>query len=177
MGIHKPMAKTSKKTIKKKAKKKTTKKKTTTKKKAVRTKNSGTKKKKKTSSSTKTTSSDSSIMGRPKRDLTESEWKQVKTCCEIHCTGEEIAAIIGIDYDTLNRNVIETHGVTFSDYFEQKSAGGKMSLRRVQYTAAQNGNTAMQIWLGKQWLNQKDKAEFSGDESSPIRLAYPLPTK
>jgi hypothetical protein len=34
-----------------------------------------------------------------------------------------------------------------------------MSLRRMQWQAAENGNPTMLVWLGKQYLNQKDKAE------------------
>ncbi len=31
-----------------------------------------------------------------------------------------------------------------------------MSLRRRQYSAAMDGNSTMLIWLGKQWLGQKE---------------------
>jgi hypothetical protein len=36
---------------------------------------------------------------------------------------------------------------------------GTRSLRRLQYEAAKTGNVTMQIWLGKQWLGQKDRTE------------------
>lgn len=34
----------------------------------------------------------------------------------------------------------------------------KMSLRQMQLKAAQNGNVAMMIWLGKQLLHQVDRS-------------------
>ena len=37
---------------------------------------------------------------------------------------------------------------------------GRASLRRMQYVAAKKGNATMQIWLGKQYLGQKDKQEI-----------------
>ena len=36
---------------------------------------------------------------------------------------------------------------------------GKISLRRAQFEKALNGNVVMQIWLGKQHLDQKEKIE------------------
>ena len=44
----------------------------------------------------------------------------------------------------------------FSDTFKKVSAVGKMSLRRAQYKAAIDGNTTMMVWLGKQWLGQRE---------------------
>jgi hypothetical protein len=48
---------------------------------------------------------------------------------------------------------------------------GHMSLRRAQYHAAVRGNVVAQIWLGKNWLGQKDvvqgdvKVEVRSDEA------------
>lgn len=95
-------------------------------------------------------------MSRPKKDLTEKEWASVDYMITIHCTGEEIAGVLGMDYDTLNRNSKEQKGMPISEYIKQGTAKGKMSLRRMQWKSAENGNTTMQIWLGKQWLGQKD---------------------
>lgn len=93
------------------------------------------------------------------RPLTEIDWDQVDKMCEIHCTGEEQASILGVDYDTLNAACKRDKGIGFSDYFKQKSSGGKMSLRRRQYTSAMDGNTTMLVWLGKNWLGQSDMPE------------------
>ena len=100
------------------------------------------------------------------RPLAEIDWKKVENMCLIHCTGEEIAAILGIDYDTLQKAVKRVFKIHFTDYYKQKSAGGKMSLRRRQYTSAMDGNSTMLIWLGKQWLGQSDKLETT-DTSPP----------
>ena len=99
-------------------------------------------------------------MGRPKKNLTPKEWESVDYMCMIHCTGEEIAGVLGMDYDTLNRNCKDQKGMYISDYIKRHQAGGKMSLRRAQWKAAEGGNVTMQIWLGKQWLDQKESHEI-----------------
>ena len=72
---------------------------------------------------------------------------------------EECASIIGMKYDTLNAALKRDGNKGFSDYFAQKGANGKMSLRRKQFDQAMSGNSTMLIWLGKQWLNQSEKHE------------------
>lgn len=104
--------------------------------------------------------------GMPRKVITTKEWGSIDYMCMIHCTGEEIAGILQIDYDTLNRNSMEKWGIPISEYIKKKSFSGKMSLRRAQWKAAENGNTTMLIWLGKQWLDQKEKIEQTGDDSS-----------
>jgi len=39
---------------------------------------------------------------------------------------------------------------------EKGREGMKLSLRRMQYQTADKGNVAMQIWLGKQYLGQRE---------------------
>jgi len=41
-----------------------------------------------------------------------------------------------------------------------------MSIRRQQYKSAEGGNVTMQIWLGKQYLNQRDRNEYIESVSS-----------
>mgnify|MGYP003653313547 CR=1 FL=1 len=101
--------------------------------------------------------------GRPTIEL---NYEELAEMCKIQCTGEEISAIFGIDYDTLdNRLKADGHG-GFSDYKQKKSAGGKMSLRRRQFKAAvEDGSVPMMIWMGKQLLGQSDKQETKPEVS------------
>ena len=82
--------------------------------------------------------------------------KLVQKLCEIHCTGEEIASVVGVSYDTLVRRLKETGYGGFADLYKKYSEVGKASLRRLQWNTATKGNVSMQIWLGKQMLGQKD---------------------
>lgn len=90
-------------------------------------------------------------------------WTTVDAMMHIQCTGEEIAAVLQIDYDTLQRAVKREKGIPFADYIRQKSDGGKSSLRRLQWSKAKEGNPTMLIWLGKQVLGQKDHQEITGN--------------
>ena len=91
--------------------------------------------------------------------LTVIDYETLDGLCEIHCTGEEIAAILDISYETLNRRLIEEGHEGFKEYFKRKSAGGKKSLRRRQMDSALDGNVPMMIWMGKQLLGQSEKSE------------------
>jgi AraC-like DNA-binding protein len=87
--------------------------------------------------------------GRPKKELDE---RQIRELAKIHCTMEEIAAVMGCSVDTLERR--------FADIIKEERSIGKSSLRRWQFKAAQSGNSALLIWLGKQYLNQRDKEDI-----------------
>ena len=99
--------------------------------------------------------------GRPKTDISV---KTFEGLCSINCTKDEMCGIFDCDEKTLTRWCKDTYGLGFSDVYKKKSASGKASLRRMQFKAAESGNVTMQIWLGKQYLEQKDKQgiEHSG---------------
>lgn len=91
--------------------------------------------------------------GRPPKEI---DYELLDDCCFIHCTGEEICHLLGMSYESLNNKLKKEKGVGFLDYFAEKSAGGKKSLRRRQYHLAQD-NPTMSIWLGKNILKQCDE--------------------
>lgn len=115
-------------------------------------------------------------MAKPGPKLIEIDWKQFEGLCRLHCTQEEICGILDISSDTLERACKRKYKAKFAEVFRQKAAGGKMSLRRRQYQAAMSPNASptMLIWLGKQWLGQKDKLEFNdaNDTESKDDLKY-----
>lgn len=108
----------------------------------------------------------SSKGGRPKKEI---DWDLFEKLCAIHCTLIEISDILGVSHDTLERACKKRFRKGFAYVSRQKAAKGKMSLRRKQYSMAMDGNVTLLIWLGKQWLGQKDKHEFSDadDDSDP----------
>lgn len=93
-------------------------------------------------------------MGRPQIKI---DQKQFETLCSILCTQDEIIGVLDIGKETLSRWCKRTYKMTFEDIYKNKSALGKMSLRRHQFELAQKGNATMLIWLGKQLLGQHDK--------------------
>ena len=111
--------------------------------------------------------------GRPRKDFSEAQWKQVENMCSIHCTLDEICGIMDITDKTLTRMLKERYDLDFSAFFKKYSAGGKMSIRRAQFrSGVEKGNTAMLIWLGKQYLGQRDHFVEEEHHNNIIKLAY-----
>ena len=96
-------------------------------------------------------------MGRPRKEI---DWGIVETLCGLHCTRDEIAGALKISADTLEKRIRESYDLTFKAYFDQKSSNGKISLRRKQYEMAIAGDRVMLIWLGKQYLDQRDNRDM-----------------
>ena len=121
-----------------------------------------------------------SVEGRPKktgRPRKEVDFATIDKLCSLHCTADEIVAYMNlqdsnISHDTIARRIKEEYKMTFAEYIDQKhKATAKPSLRRMQWKAAEAGNTSMLIWLGKQYLGQKDKQEMehSGELAVKVR--------
>ena len=87
------------------------------------------------------------------------DWEQIDAMCAIQCTIEEMVAVLRTERKTLERRALTLFGLDFSAYCRVRGSKGKVSLRRWQYELAQKGNATMQIWLGKNVLNQTDKIE------------------
>lgn len=88
----------------------------------------------------------------------EIDWKQFEQLCAILCTQSEIASFLKVDEDTIRVRVEKEYGADYSVVYKRFSESGHCSLRRNQYVLSQK-NAAMAIWLGKQWLGQKDNDE------------------
>lgn len=76
----------------------------------------------------------------------------------IQCTEEEIAAVLDVSVDTLERWTKRTYKRRFAEVYAEKRQGGRASLRRNQWKLSET-NPTMAIWLGKQYLDQSDKQE------------------
>lgn len=93
--------------------------------------------------------------------------KQFENLCGLQCTLLEICDFFDVEDDTLNSWCKKTYGTTFSEVFKQKRGKGQISLRRMQWKLAEK-NAAMAIFLGKQYLGQKDKIEYTDDGMKSI---------
>lgn len=94
--------------------------------------------------------------GRPEAPI---DWKQVENLLMAGCSGTEVAAALGIHPDTLYLRVVSElkyeSFTAFSAEFRQK---GDSLLKAKQFESAiKDKNIPMQIWLGKNRLNQTDK--------------------
>ena len=104
-------------------------------------------------------------MGRPQKEISE---KLFENLCGIQCTEVEMCAILECSEDTLNRWCKRTYGETFAEIEKKKSAAGKASLRRTQLRLGEK-NASMAIFLGKQYLGQKDVIE-NNINTEPVQV-------
>jgi len=94
--------------------------------------------------------------GRPETPI---DWKQVENLLMAGRLGTEVAASIGISEDTLYRRVVkELKYESFTAYAVNFRQKGDSLLKAKQFESAiKDKNIPMQIWLGKNRLNQTDK--------------------
>ncbi len=118
--------------------------------------------------------SETEKLGRKKIEFDDKDWRMIEQMCALYCTGNEIAGVMGVHYDTLAARIKETYGSNFSDYFDRHSAKGGLSLRRKQRDVAMDGNVQMLIHLGKNYLGQTDKQHID-NTSSDGSMSPPQP--
>ena len=91
-------------------------------------------------------------MGRPLKQIDKTQFEKL---CALQCTEEEICAFLEVTDKTLEKWCQREYKAHFSEVFKQKRGIGKISLRRNQWRLSEK-NANMAIWLGKQYLDQRD---------------------
>ena len=94
-------------------------------------------------------------MPRPQKTWTARDFEQFEALCKIQCSKADICAVMDVSEKTLDRLVKEKYKQTFEETQAYFRAYGKASLLRSQFKLAER-NPSMAIWLGKQYLDQKD---------------------
>jgi len=100
---------------------------------------------------------ESAKMGRPQKTF---DFNVFEGLCRLQCTLVEIAGVMGVSEDTVERRCKSEYEATFAEVLKQKGADGRVSIRRAQMRLAESGNPVMLIWLGKQYLSQSDKVQI-----------------
>lgn len=107
--------------------------------------------------------------GAPKKLIYEIE--DVEKLCRLNCTDAELAAYFGVCRRTIERE--KSVSPEFKEAVQRGHDYGRLSLRRKQVEVANEGNPTMLIWLGKQYLGQKDKTETSNISDVKIVINRP----
>ena len=102
-------------------------------------------------------------MARPHIEI---NWDDAEKLLGMQCTLRELDYWFQCSEDTIERAVKRKFKIGYAEWSGQKLTRGRISLRRKQFEVAMNGNVAMLIWLGKQYLGQADKIEEKVDVSS-----------
>jgi hypothetical protein len=99
-------------------------------------------------------------MARPKANI---DWDKVGKYLQKQCSAVGIAGLFGISTDTLYLRCKQDLNIDFTAFSEQKKSEGKELLRAKQFDAAMAGDKVMLVWLGKQYLEQREKSDISHD--------------
>ena len=105
-------------------------------------------------------------MARPRKEI---DQKQFENLCGLQCTLEEICGWFDVTDKTLDGWCKRTYHASFSEVFKQKRGAGKISLRRSQWRLAEK-NATMAIFLGKQFLRQRDSVDVAVTDAKGIAL-------
>lgn len=102
------------------------------------------------------------------RKATPIDLDELEKLAAMHCTQREVAAWFRVSQKTIS---VKLRQKAYAEVWECGWAKGNISLRRVQFNRAKAGDGTMLVWLGKQWLGQRDtqKVEHTGKEGAPIK--------
>ena len=105
--------------------------------------------------------------GRPKLIINELGKEIITNFAAKMCTEEEIAGVLGVSVETLKT---EENKETFSECLKKGHEQGKASLRAAQFDCARRGNAIMLIFLGKNYLGQRDTLDVAADSEQLEKL-------
>lgn len=100
-------------------------------------------------------------MARPRKEIDRREFEKL---CGLQCTKEEICGWFDITDKTLEAWCKREYRQGFSEVFSLKRGKGKVALRRAQFQLAER-SAAMAIFLGKNYLDQRDSVEYNDKEA------------
>lgn len=101
--------------------------------------------------------------GRPSK-VAKIDPAEFEKLCALQCTLAECAGWFDCSEDTIEKFCKKQYGTTFTDIFHQKRGKGLISLRRKQFQLAEK-SAAMAIFLGKNYLGQRDVIEHENTDA------------
>lgn len=100
-------------------------------------------------------------MARPRKEI---DREEVQKLAAINCTVDEIADFFNVSKRTIQRR--------FGTILKKGRSQGKISLKRLMYTKAKEGNVTMMIWLSKQMLGYADKVDQTVEAENTTHVTY-----
>ena len=108
-------------------------------------------------------------VGRPSFSV---DWTKVDELLKYGANGKQVAARLGIHYDTLVNKLAEDkpNYSNFSEYIrEKRSIGDTLLLEAMYKNAIENEDKTMQVWLSKNRLGYTDKQEVKSENTVKFR--------
>jgi hypothetical protein len=96
---------------------------------------------------------------------------QLEKLCSIQCTDEDLAGIFGVTTRTIENKRKKPE---YAEAMTRGRAKGRLSVRREQFKLLERGNPSIAIWLGKQYLGQRDVTpiELSGPNGKQLKISW-----
>jgi len=113
-------------------------------------------------------------VGRPTKFNPE-QLEMVEKLVALGHTQDDLAYLLDVAPSTIG--YWKQHYPEFSEALKKGEAKRKSSLLRHLWKLVQAGNSAVTIFLAKNWLGMKDKTEFSGDLEQEIKINVVKATK
>lgn len=107
--------------------------------------------------------------GRPQVDI---DWNVMDSILQFGARLIDCSEMLKVSEDTIQNKIKEKFGITFSEYREKKMSTMRVKLLQKQFEGAMKGNTALLIFLGKQYLGQSDKQEIINDSRVSLKLSH-----
>ena len=119
--------------------------------------------------------------GRPRLEI---DMVEVEKLCAMQCPRHEIAAWFLCSIESIDKRIADKATyyevedsdspgqkirLTFAEVMGRGYARGKISMRRQQIKMLNEGNGTMGVWLGKQYLGQKDVVIHANPDGTPIQ--------
>ncbi len=103
------------------------------------------------------------------RKVVEIDLLELEKLSMLHCTDEDLAAWFGVSTRTIEKR---RKNPEFAAVTARGRAKGRISVRRSQMKGMEGGHAGMGIWLGKQWLGQREggPSESAGNAAQPPEM-------
>ena len=107
-------------------------------------------------------------VGSTKLKTDDTTLERVTELAKMQCILDEAASVLNVCPRTFDNYL--RYSKKAREAWENGRLEGKVELRRLQFESAEH-SVLMQIWLGKQYLGQRDKQEQPGPDGGPIKKA------
>lgn len=92
------------------------------------------------------------------------DWVMIGKLFQVFSTIPDVVYILNTTQRELNKKCKEEFNMTIKQFQEANYSVGRSSLRRAQYQTALKGNPTLLIWMGKQYLGQKENQTNQFDQ-------------
>jgi hypothetical protein len=108
---------------------------------------------------------------------------ELEKLCSMQCTRPEIAAWFVCHIDSIDARIADKKtlyqvedseapgykiNLTFQEIMQRGYARGQISMRRQQIKMLNDGNGTMAVWLGKQYLGQRDIVHHANPDGTAL---------